>query len=210
MVTSGEGDRQFRTLVWQGLNAKSSIRLRSADCPRFDFAAIGFGYDETQTINLDVEQVAYYDLTYDGQSELTIDTLGSDIDTAIGLYSATGSLIAINDDVNTNGESQLILENLVGGNYILAIGLSGTTFGDGFDVDSISMLPGEATIRVRTKPTPILLGDVNQDGSINLLDIGPFIDLVSNGGFQLEADMNQDGAVNLLDIGPFVDVIAGG
>ena len=55
----------------------------------------------------------------------------------------------------------------------------------------------------------VLHGDVNQDGTINLLDVGPMVDLISNGGFQAEADVNKDGIVNLLDVSPFVDLISG-
>ena len=56
----------------------------------------------------------------------------------------------------------------------------------------------------------ILLGDVNQDGSVDLLDVQPFVDLLAKSGYQLEADMNQDGALNLLDVQLFVDALAGG
>ena len=55
----------------------------------------------------------------------------------------------------------------------------------------------------------ILLGDVNCDGFVNLLDIQPFVNLLSSGGFVEKADINQDGLVNLLDVQPFVDVLAG-
>ena len=58
-------------------------------------------------------------------------------------------------------------------------------------------------------PLP-LLGDVNLDGLVNLLDIGPFLGILSSGGFQLEADINQDGVTNLLDILPFVSILSGG
>ena len=56
----------------------------------------------------------------------------------------------------------------------------------------------------------VLCGDVNLDGVVNLLDVAPFVDLISNGGFQLEADINGDGSVDLLDIGPFVEKLSGG
>lgn len=56
----------------------------------------------------------------------------------------------------------------------------------------------------------ILLGDVNLDGAVNLLDVDPFIDRLSTGTFQAEADINQDGQVNLLDVGPFIELLAGG
>ena len=54
-----------------------------------------------------------------------------------------------------------------------------------------------------------LLGDVNCDGAVNLLDVGPFVDLISSGDYLDKADMNEDGQVNLLDVGPFVAAIAG-
>ena len=57
---------------------------------------------------------------------------------------------------------------------------------------------------------PVLLGDVNLDGVVNLLDIEPFVELISNQGFQAEADVNQDGVVNLLDIEPLVALLSGG
>ena len=54
-----------------------------------------------------------------------------------------------------------------------------------------------------------LLGDVNQDGVVNLLDVQPFIELLNSSTFQEEADTNGDGVVNLLDIEPFIDLISG-
>ena len=54
----------------------------------------------------------------------------------------------------------------------------------------------------------VLLGDVNQDGLVNLLDIEPFVTLLTDGLFQAEADINQDGFVNLLDVGPFIDILS--
>ena len=55
-----------------------------------------------------------------------------------------------------------------------------------------------------------LLGDVNDDGVIDLLDVAPFIDLIINGGFNPAADLNGDGLVDLLDVSPFVDLLIGG
>ena len=54
-----------------------------------------------------------------------------------------------------------------------------------------------------------LLGDVNQDGQINLLDVGPFVTRITQGSFQAEADVNEDGLVDLLDITRFVDLLTG-
>ena len=56
----------------------------------------------------------------------------------------------------------------------------------------------------------LLLGDINCDGVVNLLDVGPFVDLIANGLFSAKADFDGDGSVNLLDVGPFVDALSGG
>ena len=53
-----------------------------------------------------------------------------------------------------------------------------------------------------------LLGDVNRDGAVNLLDVQPFVDLLSSSDFQAEADTNGDGAVNLLDVASFIDLLS--
>ena len=56
----------------------------------------------------------------------------------------------------------------------------------------------------------LILGDVNGDGVVDGLDIQPFVDLLTGGGYQAEADINGDGVVDGLDIQPFVDIITGG
>ena len=52
-----------------------------------------------------------------------------------------------------------------------------------------------------------LIGDVNLDGELNLLDISRFVELLVNGQFQLEADINGDGVLDLLDVQPFIDLL---
>jgi len=58
-------------------------------------------------------------------------------------------------------------------------------------------------------PEPAILGDVNGDGVVDGLDIQPFVDLLTGGGYQTEADINEDSVVDGLDIQPFVDIITG-
>ena len=55
----------------------------------------------------------------------------------------------------------------------------------------------------------VILGDVNGDGVVDGLDIQPFVDLLTGGGYQAEADINADTVVDGLDIQPFVDIITG-
>jgi len=54
----------------------------------------------------------------------------------------------------------------------------------------------------------ILVGDVNCDGVVDLLDIGPFVDLITSGGFSPKADIDGNGVVDLLDVGPFVALLS--
>ena len=58
-------------------------------------------------------------------------------------------------------------------------------------------------------PVSVLLGDVNMDGAVDFLDIGPFISLLSNGEFKEEADIDQNGEVNFMDIASFIAVLSG-
>ena len=55
----------------------------------------------------------------------------------------------------------------------------------------------------------VLLGDINCDNAVNLLDVAPFVDLLSNGEFSVKGDIDGNGSVDLLDIAPFVDLLAG-
>ncbi len=55
---------------------------------------------------------------------------------------------------------------------------------------------------------PAILGDVNQDCEVNLLDVAPFIEILRNDGFLTEADCNQDDVVNFVDIIAFIDILA--
>ncbi|MEM9410961.1 MAG: S8 family serine peptidase [Planctomycetota bacterium] len=52
-------------------------------------------------------------------------------------------------------------------------------------------------------------GDVNCDGQVNLLDVEPFVDLISTGEYSAKADFDEDGVVGLLDVAPFVELLNG-
>ena len=61
-------------------------------------------------------------------------------------------------------------------------------------------------------------GDMNCDGFVDLLDVGPFVlALTDPVGYQANfpdcdinlGDTNADGEINLLDVGPFVDILTG-
>ena len=87
------------------------------------------------------------------------------------------------------------------GDYDVTVTVNGETYSSSTRFDDQN---GSLTVVVEAA---FLLGDVNQDGVVNLLDVGPFIALISSGDYQAEADVNGDGVVNLLDVGPFIDVL---
>ena len=95
--------------------------------------------------------------------------------------------------------------------------------GSAGEMVDISVVPGSLGIvnmGVEINPTfgiasilvtdDVLLGDINCDGVVNLLDVAPFVELLSNGEFSPKADFDGDGAVTLLDISPFVDALNSG
>ena len=53
----------------------------------------------------------------------------------------------------------------------------------------------------------VIAGDVNFDRTVDLLDIKPFVDLITANLYRPEADINQDGVVGLLDVAPFVELL---
>ena len=65
------------------------------------------------------------------------------------------------------------------------------------------------TYHMYVNTQPAIPGDVNCDGQVNLLDVDPFIELLTNGGYKLQADLNNDGVVNLLDVQGFIDALTG-
>ncbi|MEM9410805.1 MAG: endonuclease/exonuclease/phosphatase family protein [Planctomycetota bacterium] len=52
-----------------------------------------------------------------------------------------------------------------------------------------------------------ILGDLNNDQMTDLLDVGPFVEVLAEGGFLIQADVNEDGTFDLLDVMPFIDIL---
>lgn len=55
----------------------------------------------------------------------------------------------------------------------------------------------------------ILLGDINCDGAVNLLDVQPFVELLSSGEFNAKGDFDGDGVNTLLDVSGFIAALGG-
>ena len=66
----------------------------------------------------------------------------------------------------------------------------------------------DITIRVADVIPNTFLGDINQDGSVDLLDVAPFIVAIEDGEYDVFADVNCDGQVDLLDVDAFVTLLS--
>ena len=73
----------------------------------------------------------------------------------------------------------------------------------------ISYVGGDGNDVVLTAIQSLLIGDVNMDGIVDLLDVEPFIALITSGDYLEEADTNYDGVVSLLDVASFVALLTG-
>ena len=96
-------------------------------------------------------------------------------------------------------------EKVTRGSFVTQDFCYGTAIGFWADI----RIPSTAVFdAIRIEGAGLNVGDVNLDGSVNLLDVAPFVDLLADGQFQLEADTNSDGIVNLLDVTPFIQILA--
>ena len=56
---------------------------------------------------------------------------------------------------------------------------------------------------------PLIQGNLNGDGVIDILDIIALVNMILNGEYSVIADWNEDGVVNILDIIIYVNIILG-
>ena len=57
---------------------------------------------------------------------------------------------------------------------------------------------------------PIVIGDVNGDGNVDLFDVFPFVKAIVSQTYIPGADINGDNQVDLLDVEPFIPFLTGG
>lgn len=55
-----------------------------------------------------------------------------------------------------------------------------------------------------------ILGDINEDGILNILDIVLMVNMILSNEYSVVADVNEDGFINILDIVLMVNILVGG
>ena len=117
--------------------------------------------------------------------------------------------------VQDDGDTFAFASALAAGSYALEISAYTEAYSRG---PWRQYAEGTATYDVTMVVTELYQGDLNCDGSINSLDIDPFVLALTDpagyaGSFPdcdaILADCNDDGSINSLDIDPFVDLLTG-
>lgn len=162
----------------------------------------------------------HFDLDWGPRNHFTVQLIGDGVNVN---RDGVGARIAITVGTTGTNENRQIFRTVRAGNAFSAQNdIRSINFGLGTSdvVSSMEIVWSDGTIQtvnnglaVNTKKlvtygkSDVLPGDVNLDGTVNLLDVSPFIELLSSSQFQAEADINQDGSVNLLDVEPFVNIL---
>jgi len=173
----------FGTQGWQGW---TSIFWQLSDFQELLHEA---GYEKVVIIGIgkDFLQDSFGESFYENSSlPLVLDSSPDYINFAIhGQFDATWKEIFI---LNTNGS---LLDRIL------------------MDFDSIEPYQDQMYDLIVQNYSSVT-GDVNADGTINILDIVLIVNLILSGEYQESADLNSDGNLNILDIVQLVNIILGG
>ncbi len=92
------------------------------------------------------------------------------------------------------------------GSSLTRVGENGLAFRDSSNVYLIDSPEFIGTPPVEAE---IILGDVNEDGTVDFSDIPSFIVVLAVGGYQAEADCDPNGVVDFSDISAFIEILRG-
>ena len=123
-------------------------------------------------------------------------------------YLANGNLllsVTNNADIGTSLDDIFTLEQGGVYEYDFSTGEVSTFFDpELFDNSAVDL---KAFSVIDSAPS-VLIGDVDFSGVVDFGDISPFIQLISDRGYQAEADTNNDGVVDFFDISEFIAILS--
>ena len=183
------------SIIWE--NGTSAIQVESGSSANVSFSNVQGGFAGTGNMNTD----PLFENAVGGDG--VAGTLDDDlrVQASSPMIDAGNNDVVPADDLDIDGDGDLVEPLPLDLRMMFR-------FADNPDVPDAGNGIGPIVDIGAIEFSAILLGDVNLDGLVNLLDIGPFIERLSDGTFQAEADTNQDGIVNLLDVGPFVEILS--
>ena len=183
-----------------------------------DLGPLPAGVTNEPTYDLRDNEVVFYrlELAFDvlaaSGASLVIDTEGSVLgdgsfvenDTELGLYDATGNLVATDDDGGTDRLSQLgfgtagLGGDLTAGTYYVSVSGYNTNFvGADFAAVSTSAFAGSALVNFELQPPALC--DFDGNGTCDLDDIDALVAEIAAGTNDLAFDLTGDALVNLSD-----------
>ena len=171
-----------------------------------------------ETEDLTVQNSIIGNITGTGLSAGNNNQLDIDFTTVLETEVVNGVTVPLLTDNGGSVETIALLASspaIDAGDDALAVDANGNPLltdqrGGGFDRFTDGDDNGVATVDIGAFEfqSGFLLGDVDQNGLVNFLDISHFIGVLSSNSFQAEADANQDGVVNFLDINPFIGLLS--
>jgi hypothetical protein len=84
------------------------------------------------------------------------------------------------------------------------------TFNNTYPEAAATLYDGSALFITDGSYSDFILGDINGDGVLDILDVVVLVNAVLSGGYTAPGDMNQDGVLDVLDIVTLVNAILGG
>ncbi len=81
------------------------------------------------------------------------------------------------------------------------------TYNNEYPPAAMSLFNNKAILITTQLPDFGILGDINSDELLNVLDIVLLVNMVLNGDYDEAGDMNQDGILNVLDVVTLVNIV---
>ena len=207
---AGDTNATAQTLSFQmGTLSKKLISFVEADLDGttsdVDYFRLDVTVDSVLSSHVLSDQLRVNDLEFDPTLTL-LDSNGTEIAFADDTNWDLNTFV-VDQSVPNNGSDRSFAQdaalfniNLTPGTYFLKVTPAQVNIGQPAAVGDLYFL-------LTSLDATVVLGDVNQDGIVNFLDISPLINLLTLGVFQAEADINGDGMVNFLDISPFITLL---